>query len=389
MVARHGQNSAAARLHLVDGVGLLRPEDQVFEAMLDGWRAQQQARNLAATTIKSRRHAVRAFAAHAEAFPWRWGASDYNDWLGDLRGVRGLRRTTLRAYEDGVRSFGTYLTDPAYDWPAVCEERFGSHPVQVVNMWNTAAHTQESEGDPSNRPFSRCELETLFDYADEQVSRVRGRGRKGWLPAFRDATMFKLAYAYGLRRREVQMLGVADFGPNPHAAEFGDYGVVYVRHGKGKAGSDPRERSVLSVWDWSGEIIDQWISEVRPAYTEGRHIDAMWPSERADCVNASALNTRLARYRAELGFGPGLDFHSFRRSYVTHLIEDGWDPLFVQQQVGHEHASTTAIYTCVSSDYRTRTLRAALDRSLRRDNTGDRNGDGDATPGAGSVGRPQ
>jgi len=33
----------------------------------------------------------------------------------------------------------------------------------------------------------------------------------------------------------------------------------------------------------------------------------------------------------------------------------------VQQQAGHEHASTTAIYTCVSSDFRTRTLRRALD----------------------------
>ena len=50
-----------------------------------------------------------------------------------------------------------------------------------------------------------------------------------------------------------------------------------------------------------------------------------------------------------------------RHSYVTHLIEGGWDPLFVQQQAGHEHASTTAIYTCVSSDFRTRTLRRALD----------------------------
>jgi site-specific recombinase XerD len=30
-----------------------------------------------------------------------------------------------------------------------------------------------------------------------------------------------------------------------------------------------------------------------------------------------------------------LDFHSLRRSYVTHLIEDGWDRLFVQHQVGH------------------------------------------------------
>ena len=58
---------------------------------------------------------------------------------------------------------------------------------------------------------------------------------------------------------------------------------------------------------------------------------------------------------------PGLDFHSLRRSYVTHLIEDGWDPRFVQEQVGHDHASTTSIYTCVSSDFRTRTLRRVLD----------------------------
>jgi len=56
--------------------------------------------------------------------------------------------------------------------------------------------------------------------------------------------------------------------------------------------------------------------------------------------------------------------HSLRRSYVTHLIEDGWDPRFVQEQVGHEHASTTAIYTCVSSDFRTRTLRRHLDATV-------------------------
>lgn len=36
----------------------------------------------------------------------------------------------------------------------------------------------------------------------------------------------------------------------------------------------------------------------------------------------------------------------------------------IQQQVGHEHASTTAIYTCVSSDFRTRTLRQALDATM-------------------------
>src|SRR5215467_9285095 len=37
----------------------------------------------------------------------------------------------------------------------------------------------------------------------------------------------------------------------------------------------------------------------------------------------------------------------------------------MQQQVGHCYASTTALYTSVSSDFRNRTLRAALDRSIQ------------------------
>ncbi len=54
-------------------------------------------------------------------------------------------------------------------------------------------------------------------HVDEQVRRVRGRGRKGWLPVFRQATLFKVAYGFGLRRTEARMLDLADFGSNPHA----------------------------------------------------------------------------------------------------------------------------------------------------------------------------
>lgn len=41
----------------------------------------------------------------------------------------------------------------------------------------------------------------------------------------------------------------------------------------------------------------------------------------------------------------------------------------MQQQVGHEHASTTAIYTCASSDFRTRTLRRALGATMNHATT--------------------
>lgn len=54
-----------------------------------------------------------------------------------------------------------------------------------------------------------------------------------------------------------------------------------------------------------------------------------------------------------------------RRSYITHLIEDGWDAKFVQDQAGHEYASTTSLYTGVSSDFRTRTLRRVLDQTIK------------------------
>src|SRR5690242_20650144 len=35
----------------------------------------------------------------------------------------------------------------------------------------------------------------------------------------------------------------------------------------------------------------------------------------------------------------GLDLHSFRRSYITYLIEDGWDAKFVQDRETREPAS--------------------------------------------------
>lgn len=60
--------AGAVELHLIDGSPLLQTDEQVFTAMLDGWRNQQLARNLAFSTLESRERAVRAFARHADAF---------------------------------------------------------------------------------------------------------------------------------------------------------------------------------------------------------------------------------------------------------------------------------------------------------------------------------
>ncbi|MGH3422711.1 MAG: hypothetical protein ACRDOD_24310, partial [Streptosporangiaceae bacterium] len=59
----------------------------------------------------------------------------------------------------------------------------------------------EYEGRPQRRPLTRAELQAFLDAADDHVERAAGSRRKGWLAAFRDATLFKVIYGWGLFSR--------------------------------------------------------------------------------------------------------------------------------------------------------------------------------------------
>lgn len=99
-------------------------------------------------------------------------------------------------------------------------------------MGVTAPHVQAYDGRPSKRPYTREELDALFEHADNEVERIGRSGRKGWQPAYRDAVMMKIAYGYGLRFNELRHLQTIDFARNPHAREFGAFGVCKVRYGR-------------------------------------------------------------------------------------------------------------------------------------------------------------
>lgn len=72
------------------------------------------------------------------------------------------------------------------------------------------------------------------------------------------------------------------------------------------------------------------------------------------------VSRKFAEYREELDMDPVLAPHALRHSYVTHLVEEGVDPLFVQTQVGHVYQSTTAIYTAASGDFANTMMRNAI-----------------------------
>jgi integrase/recombinase XerC len=193
--------AGAAHLEMVSGVVQLRPEDAMMEAMLRGWRAQQAARGLQEDTITGREQLVRRFLGFANEYPWRWTAAHVDEWSLWMTSERHMAPSTIRGYQTDLRLFTEFLTDNArYGWVSACEKEFGPgmHPVPIVHEWNSIAHLNSYEGNPDERPFTREELQRFFDYADDQVDRAVRSKRKGALAAYRDATLFKLMYGWGL-----------------------------------------------------------------------------------------------------------------------------------------------------------------------------------------------
>jgi hypothetical protein len=158
-------------------------------------------RNLDHETIAGRIRIVERFLEVTNEFPWTWTSGMAEELFSDLRSLRGRKQSTIRGYQNALRLFCTYVSHPDYGWDRVCEQRFGADPAQVFFDWNTAAHVQDNEQSPAKRAFTKRELQDFFDHADDQVPLIAASGRKGWLPAYRDAVMFKLAYSDGLFSR--------------------------------------------------------------------------------------------------------------------------------------------------------------------------------------------
>ena len=367
MAGGAGEPVGSARLELVSGVALLREEDAVLEAMLAGWARQQLGgRGLSARTVSQRQAVVRQFLAHSGEYPWNWTAAQLDEWSADLAGVAGKAKSTIRSYHDAVRSFESYLIAPQYRWAEECQARFGTHPVRICFESNTTAHLVDYEGDPGRRPMTREELQQFFDYADDRVDAAAGAGRKGALAAYRDATVFKVMYAWGLRCTETSKLDVSDWYRNPEAPELGRFGKLEVRWGKASRGSPPRRRTVCTVMPWAVEAVEDYVVNIRPRCGFADR-PALWLTERGGRLRPRQIEERFAAYRDALKLPPELVPHCLRHSHVTHQIEDGADPVFVQRQVGHRYQSTTAIYSGVSGDFMNTMMRKALDRAFATD----------------------
>ncbi|MFY9633340.1 MAG: tyrosine-type recombinase/integrase, partial [Cellulosimicrobium cellulans] len=91
--------------------------------------------------------------------------------------------------------------------------------------------------------------------------------------------------------------------------------------------------TVLTVpeFDWVVDQLKTWTSGgMRAMFATADRSSAMWPSERGARMSLGSFGDAFAAARDAVGLPKELGLHCLRHSYVTHLIEAGYDPAFVQ-----------------------------------------------------------
>jgi integron integrase len=89
-------------------------------------------------------------------------------------------------------------------------------------------------------------------------------------------------------------------------------------------------------WGW------QWIF---PA--EHRSRDPRSGAERRHHMHESVIQRAVRQAVLDIGISRRASCHTFRHSFATHLIEDGYDVRTIQELLGHKDVRTTMIYTHV------------------------------------------
>lgn len=260
-------------------------------------------RNLSPATQRSYLHAVSKFSRYFGCSPGRLSA-------------------------ENVRAFQVHLVANGISWSSlnqtVCALRF-FYGV-------TLGHAET----PERIAYARTprKLPEVLS-ADEVVRFLEA------VLSLKTRTALTASYAVGLRVSEAVSLKVCDIDSAR--------GVIRVRHGKGG-----KDRYVM--------LSAQLLQILRTYWRLARPPDWLFPRrDGTGPISATVLHAACRSARAAAGIDKRVTVHTLRHSFATHLLESGVDIRIIQVLLGHNHLSSTARYTKVSSGL-IRQTQSPLDR---------------------------
>ena len=117
---------------------------------------------------------------------------------------------------------------------------------------------------------------------------------------------------------------------------------------------DRKYPNAAKEWGWQYVFpADQYSVDPRSGITRRHH------------YHENNLQKSIKHAASAAGITKHVTCHTFRHSFATHLLEDGYDIRTVQELLGHSDVSTTQIYTHVLNQGGL-AVRSPLDRRTSR-----------------------
>ncbi len=152
----------------------------------------------------------------------------------------------------------------------------------------------------------------------------------------RDAAMFELLYAAGLRVSELLYVKIRDLNL--------ESGFVRVM-GKGS-----KER-IIPIGSHAIAKADDYLKHARPKLLKHHISSYLFVARAGNPMTRQGFWKLVKQYAKAVGFEKKISPHTFRHSFASHLLEGGADLRAVQMMLGHSDISTTQIYTHVARDH--------------------------------------
>jgi integrase/recombinase XerD len=78
--------------------------------------------------------------------------------------------------------------------------------------------------------------------------------------------------------------------------------------------------------------------------------DWLFPGrDKSDPIHVKTIKNTLIKLKDKLQLDPNISAHTLRHCFSTHLLEDGVEPVFIQQMLGHKSLKTTLTYLHMTS----------------------------------------
>ncbi len=66
-------------------------------------------------------------------------------------------------------------------------------------------------------------------------------------------------------------------------------------------------------------------------------------------INVKTIKNTIIKLRTKLQLDPAISAHTLRHAFASHSLENGVDPVFIQQMLGHKTLNTTVRYLHITS----------------------------------------